>query len=142
MPNSIEKFKNVKTSIDAYKSDSSSLAKIRKENGEKNALALIKMWLISLNDFVNTSRKLTPGQINEIALYIITDYYFLKVSDVYLVITDIKKGKYGQLYESLDGVKILSFFENYVNERINLIFNENLRDHDNLTYKEKIPRKA
>lgn len=134
VPNSIEKFKKIKTSIDASKSNSKCLSTLKKENGEKNVRALIKMWLVSLNDFVNTSRKMSPEQIDEISLYIFQDYYYLTVADIYLLITDIKKGRYGQLYESLDGIKILSFFEKYANERAMTIYENGLREHDNIKH--------
>ena len=139
--NSLELFENVNTSIQAFNAPCESLASIRKEHGKEMSLNLIKIWMISLNDFVNSARKMNPAQIEEISHYIYQDYYYLKMSDLYLIITRIKKGHYGKLYENLDGMKILSFFNEYANERANLIEQQSLIDHDKLKYLEEKNRK-
>ena len=125
----IREFRNIKTELQAYESKVESLAKIKKISGEKVPIALIQMWLLSLNNFVNVSRKLTVEQIEELSYHILTDYYYLNMADIYLIITNIKKGKYGQLYESLDGMKILSFFEQYADGRSSKIFDKNISKH-------------
>lgn len=123
--NSIKLFKKVDCPLKAYQSKTESLAQINKDMGENTTLAFIKMWLINLNEYINANRKLKPVQIEEISMYILNDYYYLKISDLYLCFTNIKKGKYGSLYESIDGVKILSYFEEYSNDRMSAISNNN-----------------
>ena len=41
----------------------------------------------------------------------------MNLADINLIFKRIKKGEFGQLYTELDGVKILSWFEKYANER-------------------------
>ena len=132
--NSLRLFNKVRSPIEAFKTECKSLAIIKKDEGEEKAIDLIIVWLISLNEFVNFSRKMGESQIEEVAIYILQDYYYFKMSDIYLIITMIKKGEFGQLYESLDGVKILGFFEKYAKDRANLIFQENLIEHDKTKY--------
>jgi len=119
----------VKTAVQAFKTGTPTLVSMELDAGRKTVINYIKIWLISLNDYLNVTRKLQPAQINEIAHYIYSEYYYLQIADIYLVFTDIKKGKYGQLYEGLDGIKLLSFFNQYAQERSESIFYEGLNDH-------------
>ena len=93
------------------------LASIKKNYTEDFLIAYIAVWIVNLNDFVNASRKMNPPQIEETATLIFQDYYYLNLADINLVFKKIKKGEFGQLYTELDGVKILSWFEKYANER-------------------------
>lgn len=127
----------VKSPLMAIKSNTLSLAEIRKNADEQTSLSILHAWLISLNDFINCSRKMNPEQIKELAIYILQDYYYLTMADIYLVVTRIKKGYYGQLYESIDGTKILSFFEKYSDERANSIFKDELNSHDSVKYSDE-----
>lgn len=134
--NSIKLFQKVETPLLASKTDCPILASLKKDFGEEFMLGIIQMWIISLNDFINTARKLTASQIEELSLYIYDQYHYLNVSDLYLITKRIKTGYYGNLYESLDGVKILSFFKNYCDERANQNEAEAIRKHDQLKYQE------
>lgn len=134
--NCLKSFKKINTEIEAFKSNTHTLVEIKKNSSEKICLSILQAWVISLNDFVNCSRKMGPNQIKELCIYIYNDYYFLKMSDIYLIITRIKKGFYGQLYESIDGMKILGFIEKYANERANSVFNDGIHNHESILYSE------
>ncbi|NQU53782.1 MAG: hypothetical protein HQ522_14730 [Bacteroidetes bacterium] len=99
------------------KSGAPTLATIKKEYSEDFLQAYIAVWIVNLNDFTNASRKMSPSQIEETAIFILQDYYYLNLADINLVFKRIKKGEFGQLFAELDGVKILSWFEKYANER-------------------------
>lgn len=122
-------FRDVKNVPAAISAECMSLASIKKAHGEKLSLAIIKTWIINLNDFLNISRKMTPAQIEETAEMIMADFYHYKTSDIALVFQRIKTGYYGQFYESIDGMKILDMFYKYEEERTGYFMNENERKH-------------
>ena len=133
--NSLIEFKKIDSALLAFESNGETLAEIKKSGSEKICLALLKIWIVSLNDFLNIARKMSPQQIDEICYYIYQDYHYLKMSDIYLVITRAKKGYYGKFYESLDGTKIMDIFSQYANERSESIYSRNLQIDDRRKYK-------
>ncbi len=61
---------------------------------------------------MNANQVLTTSEI------ILDNYGYLKVDDFKLCFNQAKRGIYGQIYR-IDGNVILSWIEQYVNERIN-----------------------
>lgn len=114
----LESFKHVKSIDIAINDTSDSLAKIKKKVGEKVSLAIIKVWLVNLNDFLNIKNKMLTYQIDETAQIIFDEFYYLKMSDISLVFKRIRTGYYGSFYESIDGMKILDMFYKYAQERV------------------------
>ena len=101
----------------AMKSEAPTLGSIRKEYSEDFQIAFTAVWIVNLNDFVNANRKMTPEQIEETATIIVQEYPYFNLADINLVFRKIKKGEFGQLFAELDGVKILSWFEEYAQTR-------------------------
>jgi hypothetical protein len=85
---------------------------------EKLALALVKLHLIDLLDFINPSRTMTIEQVEQTAELIISDYSYLRIADILFVIKQAKKGEFGQLYEGIDGQKILQWFTKVWGDRM------------------------
>ena len=113
----LRKFRQADTPALALQSEAPTLAQIRKEHSEDFLMAYIAVWIVNLNDFVNFSRKMTPEQIEETAIFIYQDYYYLNLADINLIFRKVKKGEFGQLFAEIDGVKILSWFAKYASER-------------------------
>lgn len=96
-----------------------SLAYICKVMGnEQLALVLVKLHLIDLLDFLNPSRTMTMPQVEQTADLIISDYSYLKIADLLYVFKQAKKGEFGQLYEGIDGQKVLQWFTQVWGERL------------------------
>jgi hypothetical protein len=94
------------------------LASIRREYSEDFQIAYVSVWIVNLNDFVNALRKMSPEQIEETATIIVQEYPYLNLADINLVFRKIKKGEFGQLFAEIDGMKVLSWFEQYTQERM------------------------
>jgi len=95
-----------------------SLAYIAKKlNSEITALGLIKLHLIELNDYLNLSRPMNMNQITQTADIILSEYPTLKLADLIYTFKCAKAGKFGQLYESIDGLKIISWINQVLSER-------------------------
>ena len=128
-------FKHVNTIALAINEKCDSLASIRKKVGKEISLNIIKVWIINLNDFLNISRKMNPVQIDETSELIYDEFYYLKVSDIALLMKRIKTGHYGQFYESIDGMKIIEMFYQYAQERVNGILDNSEREEREQKYK-------
>jgi len=123
------KLSDCNTPAKCIKSETDSLAIIRKEQGEKKLIDIVMSWIIDLNDFINVSRKMNAAQVNQTAIMIMNDFYYMNIADINLVFTRAKKGYFGELYQSLDGLKIYSWFDQYATERAQTAFDDNINEH-------------
>jgi len=123
------KLSGMNTAIKCIESDNASLAIIKKEIGMKKLSVHVQIWIADLNDFLNVSRKMDLKQIEETALMILTDFYYMNIADINLVFTRAKKGHFGELYQSIDGMKIYSWFDKYATERAQTAYDKQINEH-------------
>jgi len=124
--------KECNTPAKCLQSNTPTLAEIRKENGEDKVLTAIEAWIVDMSEFLNISRPMNPRQIRQTAVLVLGDFYYFKVADINLLFTRAKKGQYGELYGSLDGMKVYQWFEQYDIERAEIAYNDALREHDQI----------
>jgi hypothetical protein len=136
----IRKYSKTDSSALALKSGAPSLANVMRTYGDDYIIAYIAMWLIGLNDFLNIKRKLNDPQIEELSFMLYQEYYYLNLADINLIFRKIKRGDYGQMYESIDGHKLLLWFEEYSSERARVAANDSERMAD--TFKQDLPRQC
>ena len=79
---------------------------------ENNKELLIEM-LIELNQFTNVSRKMNKEQIAETVKMLFEEYPRVSLQEYAIFFNRIKGGQFGQLYESLDGIKIMAFMKEF-----------------------------
>lgn len=94
-----------------------SLARLRRDFGEDKIEAVVILYLIDLCDNLNLKRPLNDTQVKNIAREIVAEFYALTIADVYLIFRRAKTGDFGELYDSLDMPKVLSWFRAYFSER-------------------------
>lgn len=107
-----------------------SLGSVNRTYGVKKTMAYIKLWLLDLCQSVNLKRPLTETQIDETALLIVTEFNNITLADTYLVFKNAKMGKYGSFYESLDCPKVITWFTEYLEERMRIGMNTTLTQHN------------
>lgn len=90
-----------------------SLAAIRHDYGSEIIEDLIMAYLLEMRKMINAKRHLSDEQIEEIAFEVVNTYYYFTLADIHLVFRWAKMGKYGELYESIDMPKVMSWFEKY-----------------------------
>lgn len=100
-------------------SDVLTINKFAKITGIEKITAIIEAYIIDYLDFINPVRRMTSTQITTTAELIHESYGILKVPELNLIFKNAKKGVYGANYEGIDGQKILSWFANYFEERLN-----------------------
>lgn len=110
-------FRKVNTALQAIDQGGSSLFKLKKDVGEKKVLALIKLYLIDLNDLFNLKRPLSERMIEEIADEVINEFGHLNMADIHLIFKRAKHGENGDMYETLNVPKVITWFTNYFAER-------------------------
>jgi len=103
---------SVKTSYDLVRLDDLIIA----DDSHKET---ITEMILELNEFSNISRKMNPAQIIETVNMLLSEYPRLSLQEYQVFFNRIKNGYYGQLYESLDGIKIMAFVKDFYNEMVN-----------------------
>lgn len=134
----LQLFKNTNTPALCIESRTPELALIRKTYSEDFIIAYIALWIDNLNDFVNAARRMSETQMEETAIILFQEYYYLNLADINLVFRRIKKGEFGQLFAELDGLKILGWFEKYAQERMRTSADQQLTKHS--LYNDNYPR--
>lgn len=110
-------FKEVKTALACIDSGGASLYALSNAHGAKKVEALIKLYMIELNNMLNLKRSLTEEMIDAIAEELLASFSMLNMADVHLVFRRAKTGYYGELYENVNMPKVLGWFVGYFDER-------------------------
>ncbi|MDD4971921.1 MAG: hypothetical protein PHT07_21045 [Paludibacter sp.] len=106
------------------------LASVKKRYGFDFIQAYIEGWIVNLREFINVGKKMTDLQCQETAMLIIEEYPSLTIADINLIFKKAKLGKYGSMYDRLDGQMILSWFEKHFDERCAAAANLSMREAD------------
>lgn len=114
---------------DSIEAKTPSIGLISRLYGAKRIKAYIKVWVIDLVSVTNVKRKPTTSQIDMIAEYIVTDFRNLTISDVYLVFKDVSLGKYGEMFENIDAIKIMGWFSTYAEDKSHASIMKSESDH-------------
>lgn len=106
------------------------IGSINRQYGIDFTQAYTEGWIVNLREFINVGKKMTDQQTQETAMLIIENYPALKISDINLIFKRAKLGKFGSMYDRLDGQLILSWFDTYFNERCEAAANISIRESD------------
>jgi len=137
--NSYSIYKDCTTIERCIRSQAPTLSTITKNYSKNFTVKYIQLWLIAMNEFLNISRKMNKAQIEETARLIYDCYYYLNIADLNLFFGEIKRGKY-EIYDVLDGAKILRWMDSYVNERLEYSLNSGgIKDQEYIDLTEKFP---
>ena len=85
----------------------------------------------------NIGKNINPEQIGEAIESIFEDYYYLRLSDLYLVLRNGVRGKYGQMYDRFDESVLMGWLDTYAEERMNTAEEQQQIRHDEITSDEK-----
>lgn len=109
----------VATVDDAINSKSPALVTMKAEYGETLMLANLTLFIIDAVKFFSIGKSMDADQVAQTAKLIAKDYYYLKPEDFKLCFDNAKRGKYGQLFDRLDGAVIFGWLEKYIEGRLN-----------------------
>ena len=126
----------IKGVSDALSRNTVSLVDIKKGKGQAFLRSYIALWLIELNELLNLKNPLSEAQITLCTEQIITDYSFLKLSELSLIFKRIVSGEFGELYERISMPKLMSIFRQYEQERTEVVTSESQQSHESFRYRE------
>lgn len=101
----------------AYAGISPTLVSIKNAFGSKTLDTLIIAQLEDLNDFCGVSNKMESSQIIQLCWLVQTKYCYLKIAELLLFFFNFKMGMYGELYGSVDPIKITAALKKFDDER-------------------------
>lgn len=104
---------------DCYFGNYPTLAELNMTYSPKAAQAWLVPQLTDLSEFCGVKGKLTENQLCQCAEIIVCDYFYLKVSELMLFFSNMKRCKYGQFYGLIDPMIILSAMGDFLRERAN-----------------------
>jgi len=128
----LQELRNVKGMTDAIKADKNAISFYKNRIGEDVVLAVIEMHLISLGQAINVHEKLSKSQIKEIALEILTLYYFMNMVEIAHVFRKAKRGEFGPIKYAITMPDVLQWFASYSEERINYFMNLSEQESEKL----------
>lgn len=126
----------IKGVSDALSRNTVSLVEIKKGKGQAFLRSYIALWLIELNELLNLKNPLSEAQITLCTEQIITDYPFLKISELSFIFKRIVSGECGELYERISMPKLMSIFRKYEQERTEVVVTQNQQAHEQFRYQE------
>ena len=115
----------------AYTSDKApSLTDIKIAYGMPVFNSWLSIQLNSLNEYCGVKKKMSVEDMNSLADMIFIKYHYLKTSELLLFFFNFKMGEYGQLYGSVDPLKITTALSIFMKNRatdLTRIYNEEKR---------------
>lgn len=127
---------NIDTIEKSLKSNLPTISLIKKEFGSDFIQAYIEGWIVNIREFVNVGKKMTDIQTQETASIIVREYYNLNISDINLIFRNAKLGLYGKIYDRLDGMIILDWFEQFFNKRCSIAAEQSIQESESYKWNE------
>jgi hypothetical protein len=123
--NNISEFKQVVRKLDLTKQVSNigttpSLLRCAMQN-EELTTSEIALLILDAQKFYNVKNALDEDMLFEVAGLVLSEYKHFNMYDIALCLKNGKLGRYGKIYERLDGGTIMDWFTQYNKKREDLI---------------------
>lgn len=113
-----------RTVEDALQSITPPLSVVRKEYGEQSLQAILVIILTDLIKFFNVGKTVGQDQLVQTIRLIIEDFYYFNIEDFKLCFNNAKRGRYGKVYDRIDGNIIYEWLQKYSEERLQIAYLE------------------
>jgi hypothetical protein len=90
---------------------------LEKQYGKDDLATLVSFMILQTARFFNLGNNLSEEQALETAYLMLQNYPHETIEDFTLMFREAKKGKYGELYNRLDGQIIFKWMEKYLEEK-------------------------
>ncbi len=90
---------------------------------------LIEALVLDLVSFFNVGKQITEAQIHDSAHLIYQEYRFRLLEEIALAFQRVKQGKYGEVYDRIDGGTIMRWLARYFEELREQAIEERRRRH-------------
>ena len=89
------------------------------EGSKKQLLAMIRLNIIALNNFLHLKNQLNEAEVDLIADEIVDEFGgALTFADIHYVLKKGKTGAYGQFFERISAPLVINWFRQYYNDRL------------------------
>ena len=109
-----------RTVSDVFYSGMPAMATLKKERGESTARAVLVLLVNDMLDFFNAGNDMNDTQVALTVDFILEEYPYMQADDIALCFRNAMKGKYGKLYNRIDGQIIMGWLREYNRERCTL----------------------
>lgn len=109
---------------DALQSITPALAVFKKEYGEQSLQAILVIILTDVIKFFNTGKTMGQDQLVQTIRLVTEDFYYFNIEDFKLCFNNAKRGRYGKIYDRIDGNVIYEWLQKYSDERIQTAYPE------------------
>lgn len=106
-----------RTFQEVFSQPTSTLATLAKYRGEAVTQMFVFNEISKVAEFFSVGKGMTDEQREFAAELIVTEYYFLTVADLRLFVRQACTGKFGKVYDRLDGATIMDWISQYNEER-------------------------
>ena len=106
----------METLADCVRKDYPLLVDIKRSHGIDTVHDLIASYVVNLNDSLNVQR-MGDDQIDELAELLYEEGFYLKITELSEFFRRVKKAKYGEYYGSLDCIKVMTDFGEFLRDR-------------------------
>lgn len=128
----------VKTIKDAMLNPSPCLVTMKQKDPVLTSNILKLMIARTARSFnLPNGKNIEPAQIECLVEDLLEEFYFLKLSDIYLVLKNARLGRIGKTFERMDQPTIWKWFDDHVAERMQIAVDESLTKHDQATHDQK-----
>ena len=118
-----------KTVSDVFTSGMPALSRLRKERGEATARSVLVLIMNDMLDFFNAGNDMNDTQVALTVDLILEEYPYMQADDITLCFRNAMKGKYGKLYNRIDGQIIMGWLREYNTERCTLASEQSYNEH-------------
>jgi hypothetical protein len=118
----------VNTIPQIFEQKTPSMVVIAREIGNEKIIAMIELYIIALDQFLNFNKSMTQMSIHETAELIYRTYFQLTITDVLYVFKNARLGRYGEII-GLNGGKILTWFDQHFDQRCLAAAAESEKEH-------------
>ena len=125
----------VKTITDIFRVKKPTLKQLEILTSQGHVIAYLNKWIIDTLGFFNIGKSMDEHQVMETSFLIWQTYPAMGIQEIYFVFNQAKKGKYGKIYDRIDGSIIFEWFNSFWEERLNAA--EGLSYQDHISSKER-----
>lgn len=125
------RLREVKSTKDCIKADLNSIVLCRKKFGDDLISDTITAMVIKMCESINVNNSLTPDQIIDLSEIILSEFYFLSITELAYIFRCAKVGKYGTINSfALNQSDVLRWINTYMEDRISEFVKANEQRHE------------
>ena len=129
----------IKTPLAAAKAqDMPTIGAIRKQYGDDFIAGYLKLWIINLSEYLGASL-MSEMQLEETALLLLADNYYLNLADLNVVMGAVKRGE-RTVTTPINGAKLSKLFADYRDDRCAAYVDSQVNEHEVLKKHGYIPQ--